>query len=41
MAHLRGAGHEVVDVGACTLDPGDDFVVPLAEAVPIGNMERG
>ncbi len=42
--YLRGAGHEVVDVGAYTFDPGDDypdFVIPLARAVAAGEVERG
>ena len=36
LARTRAAGHEVVDFGAHSLNPGDDypdFVVPLAEAV--------
>jgi ribose 5-phosphate isomerase B len=44
VAHLRGAGHEVVDVGAYALNPGDDypdFVIPLAEAVAAGKVDRG
>jgi ribose 5-phosphate isomerase B len=44
VAHLRAAGHEVVDFGAHTLDPGDDypdFVIPLARAVVAGKVERG
>ena len=44
LAHLREAGHEVVDVGAYSLNPGDDypdFVVPLAQAVVAGEVERG
>jgi len=43
-AALRGAGHEVTDFGARLLDPGDDypdFVIPLAEAVAKGEVERG
>jgi ribose 5-phosphate isomerase B len=43
-AHLREAGHEVVDVGAYSLDPGDDypdFVIPLAQAVAGGKVDRG
>ncbi len=35
-ARLRAAGYEVVDFGAYTLNPGDDypdFVIPLAQAV--------
>jgi ribose 5-phosphate isomerase B len=42
--HLRAAGHEVVDFGAKVLDPADDypdFVVPLAQAVATGDVERG
>src|SRR5258708_13086589 len=33
--HLKSAGHEVVDYGAHSLNPGDDypdFVIPLAQA---------
>jgi ribose 5-phosphate isomerase B len=44
VAHLREAGHEVVDVGAHKLDPSDDypdFVVPLAQAVATGKVDRG
>jgi ribose 5-phosphate isomerase B len=44
VTHLRAAGHEVVDFGAHSLDPGDDypdFVIPLARAVAEGNVERG
>jgi ribose 5-phosphate isomerase B len=44
VAHLREAGHEVVDVGAHSLNPGDDypdFVIPLAQAVVAGKVERG
>ena len=44
VAHLREAGHEVVDVGAHSLNPGDDypgFVIPLAHAVAAGKVERG
>jgi ribose 5-phosphate isomerase B len=43
-ARLRGAGHEIVDFGAHALDADDDypdFVVPLAEAVAAGRLERG
>jgi ribose 5-phosphate isomerase B len=42
--YLHKAGHEVLDVGAHTLDPGDDypdFVIPLAQAVASGKVERG
>ena len=41
---LRQAGHEVVDFGAYSLSPGDDypdFVIPLARAVAAGEIERG
>lgn len=41
---LRAAGHEVIDFGALQLNAGDDypdFVVPLAQAVVAGKVERG
>ncbi|MCL5736310.1 MAG: RpiB/LacA/LacB family sugar-phosphate isomerase [Actinobacteria bacterium] len=41
---LRQDSHEVSDFGAMRLSPGDDFpdyVVPLAEAVASGKVERG
>src|SRR5262247_3018654 len=44
MAKLNAAGHQVVDFGAHTLNPDDDypdFVVPLAEAVVSGKVDRG
>jgi ribose 5-phosphate isomerase B len=44
VAHLKGAGHEVVDFGAHALNPGDDypdFVIPLARDVAAGKVERG
>jgi ribose 5-phosphate isomerase B len=44
VAHLRDAGHEVVDVGAYSLNPADDypdFVIPLAQAVAARSVERG
>jgi ribose 5-phosphate isomerase B len=44
LARLREAGHEVVDFGAHTLTPDDDypdFVIPLAKAVAAGNIDRG
>ena len=44
IAHLREAGHEVVDFGAHNLNPGDDypdFVIPLARAVAAGTVDRG
>jgi ribose 5-phosphate isomerase B len=43
-AYLRAAGHEVVDFGAHSLEPGDDypdFVIPLARAVAAGQVKRG
>ena len=44
VAHLRESGHEVVDFGAHELNPDDDypdFVIPLAEAVKAGKVDRG
>ncbi len=44
VTHLREAGHEVIDFGAHSLDPGDDypdFVIPLARAVAAGDVDRG
>jgi ribose 5-phosphate isomerase B len=44
LAHLRAAGHEVIDFGAHLLDLTDDypdFVIPLARAVAEGNVARG
>ena len=41
---LAAAGHEIVDFGSHSLDPGDDypdFVIPLARAVAAGRVERG
>ena len=41
---LRGSEHEVVDFGAQHLDPADDypdFVLPLAQAIAKGEVERG
>jgi ribose 5-phosphate isomerase B len=41
---LREEGHEVVDFGAHSLTPGDDYpdyVAPLARAVAQGKVERG
>jgi ribose 5-phosphate isomerase B len=41
---LRTAGHDVVDFGAYSLNPGDDypdFVIPLARAVAAGEVKRG
>jgi ribose 5-phosphate isomerase B len=44
VARLHAAGHEVIDFGADKLSPEDDypdFVVPLAQAVAAGTVERG
>jgi len=44
LGRLRAAGHDVVDFGAHSLVPGDDypdFVIPLARAVSAGQVERG
>ena len=44
LAQLHAAGHEIVDFGAHSLAPDDDFpdfVIPLAQAVAAGNVERG
>jgi len=44
LAQLRASGHEVVDFGAHSLEPGDDFpdfVIPLAQAVAAGRVDRG
>jgi ribose 5-phosphate isomerase B len=41
---LRGTGHDVVDFGAYALNPGDDypdFIIPLAQAVASGKVDRG
>jgi len=43
-AELKTDGYEVVDFGASTCNPGDDypdFVLPLAKAVAGGTVERG
>jgi ribose 5-phosphate isomerase B len=43
-ARLRAAGYQVVDFGAHSISPGDDypdFVIPLAEAVAAGQLDRG
>lgn len=43
-SRLRAAGYEVVDFGAYSENPEDDypdFVVPLSEAVAAGQVERG
>ncbi len=44
VSRIRAAGHEVVDFGAHSLTPDDDypdFVVPLAQAVVAGKVDRG
>jgi ribose 5-phosphate isomerase B len=44
VARLRAAGHDVVDFGADALNTDDDypdFVIPLAQAVAAGKIERG
>jgi ribose 5-phosphate isomerase B len=44
VGRIRAAGHEVVDFGAHALTPDDDypdFVVPLAQAVVAGRVDRG
>jgi ribose 5-phosphate isomerase B len=44
VAHLRAAGHDVIDFGAHSFDPTDDypdFVIPLARAVAAREVERG
>ena len=44
IAQLRSAGHEIVDFGAPSLTPDDDYpdyVTPLARAVAAGQVERG
>ena len=44
VASLRAAGHQLVDFGANSLCPDDDypdFVVPLAHAVAAGQVQRG
>jgi ribose 5-phosphate isomerase B len=44
VGRLREAGHSVIDFGACSLaheDDYPDYVVPLAQAVSAGKVERG
>jgi ribose 5-phosphate isomerase B len=44
IAQLRAAGYEILDFGAGASDPEDDYpdyVLPLAEAVSAGVIERG
>lgn len=41
---LRASGHDMVDFGAYTSDPDDDYpdyVIPLARAVAKGDVKRG
>ena len=41
---LRGAGYDVLDLGAHQLNPEDDypdFIIPLARAIAAGEVERG
>src|SRR4051812_6420034 len=43
-ARLTAMGHQVVDFGPAKLDPEDDYpdyVVPLAQGVAAGKVERG
>ena len=42
--HLNAEGHQVVDFGAHSLSANDDypdFVIPLAQAVAAGQVNRG
>src|SRR4029450_3122624 len=44
VTQLRNAGHEVVDFRAPRLSEGDDYpdyVIPLAQAVVAGKVDRG
>lgn len=44
VARLRAAGHDVVDFGADKLTSDDDypdFVIPLAQAMAAGTLQRG
>jgi len=44
LAHLRAAGHDLVDFGAHELNPQDDYpdvIIPLARAVATGEVIRG
>jgi ribose 5-phosphate isomerase B len=44
VGRMSAAGHEVVDFGAHNLNPDDDYpdyVVPLAQAVVAGDVDRG
>ncbi len=44
VSRIRAAGHEVVDFGAHSLNPDDDYpdyVVPLSQGVAGGDVDRG
>ena len=44
VTRIRAGGHEVVDFGAHSLTPNDDYpdyVVPLGQAVVAANVDRG
>jgi ribose 5-phosphate isomerase B len=44
VAQLRAAGHDIIDFGANSLNPDDDypdFVTPLGRGVASGQVERG
>lgn len=44
VTHLRAAKHQVVDFGAHSFNPSDDypdFVIPLCRALVAGEVERG
>jgi ribose 5-phosphate isomerase B len=44
LARIRAAGHEIMDFGAHSLNPDDDYpdyIVPLAQAVVTGKVDRG
>ena len=44
LARIRAAEHEVVDFGTDSLNPDDDYpdyIVPLAQAVVAGKVDRG
>jgi ribose 5-phosphate isomerase B len=44
VGRIGAAGHEVIDFGAHNLNPDDDYpdyVLPLAQAVVAGNVNRG
>ncbi len=44
VSRIRAAGHEVVDFGAYSVDPDDDYpdyVAPLSQGVAGGKVDRG